>query len=203
MHSRVNSRKLSSDVLAVGGLKSLLASGVGGADGRHSMSTSGDNDEVLSRSSARAAPQPVAVAVPSGAGAAAGSGSIGPCETGSSTPRTEPRPQTTDHHVSPSDSSQPQPPAETTVTGASPTGAVHGLAPSRPTLTEIEGRMRDQIRRLQEARAAAMMAEIVDLQRERDLTMGRVRRLERSMAGGWGVKFCEVDVPRGNYYRGL
>ena len=48
---------------------------------------------------------------------------------------------------------------------------------------EIEGRMREQIRVLQEQRAAAMMTEIVDLQRERDMAVGKLKRMERSVAG--------------------
>ena len=53
----------------------------------------------------------------------------------------------------------------------------------RASLVEMEVVMREQIRALQEQRAAAMMTEVVELQRERDLAMGRVRRLERSVAG--------------------
>ena len=43
--------------------------------------------------------------------------------------------------------------------------------------------MRQEIRELQEERAAAMMAEILDLQRERDLALGKVGRLEKKVAG--------------------
>ena len=53
----------------------------------------------------------------------------------------------------------------------------------KASLVEMEVMMREQIRALQEQRAAAMMGEVVELQREKDLAMGRVRRLERSVAG--------------------
>ena len=43
--------------------------------------------------------------------------------------------------------------------------------------------MREEIRELHEQRAAAMMTEIVDLQKERDLAMAKVRRLEKKMKG--------------------
>ncbi len=36
---------------------------------------------------------------------------------------------------------------------------------------------------VQEQRAAAMMNEVVELQRERDLAMGRLRRMERTVSG--------------------
>ena len=48
---------------------------------------------------------------------------------------------------------------------------------------EMEGRMREQIRVLQEQRAAAMMTEIVDLQRERDMAVGKLKRMEKSVTG--------------------
>ena len=48
---------------------------------------------------------------------------------------------------------------------------------------DMEGRMREQIRALQEQRAAAMMTEIVDLQRERDMAVGKLKRMEKSVAG--------------------
>ena len=48
---------------------------------------------------------------------------------------------------------------------------------------EMEGRMREQIQALQEQRAAAMMTEIVDLQRERDMAVGKLKRMEKSVAG--------------------
>ena len=67
------------------------------------------------------------------------------------------------------------------------------------SLVEMEVKMRDQIRALQEQRAAAMMNEIVDLQRERDLAMGKIRRLEKTLAGvcgcgGLSTYYCFVNV---------
>ena len=75
--------------------------------------------------------------------------------------------------------------------GGVPVGGVRGASEGVPvggvggrgSLMEMEVVMREQIRVLQEQRAAAMMNEVVELQRERDLAMGRVRRLERSVAG--------------------
>ena len=59
---------------------------------------------------------------------------------------------------------------------------------------EMEGRMREQIRVLQEQRAAAMMTEIVDLQRERDMVVGKLKRMEKSVAGdGIGRKGEEEE----------
>ena len=43
--------------------------------------------------------------------------------------------------------------------------------------------MREEIRELQEQRAAAMMTEIVELQKERDLALGKVKRLEKKVKG--------------------
>ena len=40
-----------------------------------------------------------------------------------------------------------------------------------------------EIRELQEQRAAAMMAEIVELQKERDVALGKVKRLEKRVKG--------------------
>ena len=51
------------------------------------------------------------------------------------------------------------------------------------TLHEVEERMREQIKVLQEERAAAMMTEIVDLQREKDVALGKMKKMERSVAG--------------------
>ena len=62
---------------------------------------------------------------------------------------------------------------------------------------EMEGRMREQIRLLQEQRAAAMMTEIVDLQRERDMVVGKLKRMEKSVAGdGIGRKGEEEEEGR-------
>ena len=43
--------------------------------------------------------------------------------------------------------------------------------------------MREEIRELHEQRAAAMMTEIVELQKERDLAVAKVRRLEKKVKG--------------------
>lgn len=47
----------------------------------------------------------------------------------------------------------------------------------------MERAMRDEIRELHERRAAAMMTEIVDLQKERDMATAKVRRLEKKVKG--------------------
>lgn len=49
--------------------------------------------------------------------------------------------------------------------------------------------MREEIRELQERRAAAMMSEIVELQKERDLAVGKTKRLETKLKGK-GVCVC-------------
>ena len=46
---------------------------------------------------------------------------------------------------------------------------------------QMEERIREQIRELQEKRAAAMVTEITELQRERDLALTKVRQLQKSM----------------------
>ena len=51
------------------------------------------------------------------------------------------------------------------------------------SLLDMEERMREEIRQLQEQRAAAMMHEIINLQRERDLAMGRVKTLKKTVEG--------------------
>ena len=47
------------------------------------------------------------------------------------------------------------------------------------------------IRLLQEQRAAAMMEEVIDLQRERDLALGRIKSLKKNIEG---VAFTLVTV---------
>ncbi len=54
-------------------------------------------------------------------------------------------------------------------------------------VTAMEQKMREQIRLLQEHRAAVMMEEVIDLQRERDLALGRIKTLKKNMEG-------EVDI---------
>ncbi len=44
-------------------------------------------------------------------------------------------------------------------------------------------RMRKEIRQLQEKRAAAMMNEVVEMQRERDMAVGRVKILTQTLEG--------------------
>lgn len=51
------------------------------------------------------------------------------------------------------------------------------------SLVAMEETMREKIRELQEQRAAAMMTEIVELQKERDLALGKVKRLENKVQG--------------------
>ena len=48
----------------------------------------------------------------------------------------------------------------------------------------MEEALRKRVRELQEQRAAAMMTEVVELQKERDLALGKVKRLERKVKGG-------------------
>ena len=51
------------------------------------------------------------------------------------------------------------------------------------SLLAMEETMREEIRELQEQRAAAMMTEIVELQKERDLALGKAKRLEKKVKG--------------------
>ena len=43
--------------------------------------------------------------------------------------------------------------------------------------------MREEIRELHEQRAGAMMSEIVELQKERDLAVAKLKRLEKKVKG--------------------
>ena len=49
-------------------------------------------------------------------------------------------------------------------------------------ILQMEGKMREQIRELQERRASVMMTEISDLHKERDLAVNRVKQLEKTVA---------------------
>lgn len=49
-------------------------------------------------------------------------------------------------------------------------------------LAEVD-KMRSQIRQLQEKRSAAMMNEVVELQKERDIAVGRVKILKQTLEG--------------------
>ena len=51
------------------------------------------------------------------------------------------------------------------------------------SLLSMEEAVRGEIRELHEQRAAAMMSEIVELQRERDVAMAKARRLEKKVNG--------------------
>ena len=53
----------------------------------------------------------------------------------------------------------------------------------RGSLAIMEAAMREEIRELHEQRAAAMMTEIVELQKDRDLALAKVRRLEKKVKG--------------------
>ncbi len=55
--------------------------------------------------------------------------------------------------------------------------------PQSNSMTDMELKMREQIRILQEQRAAVMMEEVIDLQRERDLALGRIKVLKKSIEG--------------------
>jgi hypothetical protein len=46
---------------------------------------------------------------------------------------------------------------------------------------EMEEKMRQQIQKLQEQRAAAMMNELMDLQKERDVALSRVKMLKKTV----------------------
>ena len=56
-------------------------------------------------------------------------------------------------------------------------------SPPPPSLTVLvmEGKMRDKIRELQERRAAAMRTEIADLQRERDVAVSHVKKMDKML----------------------
>ena len=67
---------------------------------------------------------------------------------------------------------------------------------SGSSLAEME-RMRKEIRQLQEKRAAAMMNEVVELQREKDAALGRIKLLRQSLEGRPGhtkVEFLAHDM---------
>ena len=49
-------------------------------------------------------------------------------------------------------------------------------------ILKMEGKMREQIRELQERRASVMMTEISDLHKERDLAVNRAKQLEKTVA---------------------
>lgn len=75
---------------------------------------------------------------------------------------------------------------------ASQEQATPPLAPGSENPLEAEGeqskgnsldKMRKEIRQLQEKRAAAMMNEVVELQRERDTAVARVKILKQSLEG--------------------
>ena len=44
-------------------------------------------------------------------------------------------------------------------------------------------KVREEVRALQEQRATVLMYEIAELQKERDIAAGRIRRLERTVLG--------------------
>lgn len=46
---------------------------------------------------------------------------------------------------------------------------------------EMEEKMRQQIKKLQEQRAAAMMNELMDLQKERDIALSRIKMLKKTV----------------------
>ena len=46
---------------------------------------------------------------------------------------------------------------------------------------EMEEKMRQQIKKLQEQRAAAMMNEMMDLQKEKDIALSRVKMLKKTV----------------------
>ena len=51
------------------------------------------------------------------------------------------------------------------------------------SLLAMEAAMREEIRELHEQRAGAMMSEIVELQKERDLAVAKLKRLEKKVKG--------------------
>ena len=62
------------------------------------------------------------------------------------------------------------------------------------SLLAMEETMREEIRELQEQRAAAMMTEIVELQKERDLALGKVKRLEKKVKGELQVRRLHYSI---------
>lgn len=62
----------------------------------------------------------------------------------------------------------------------------NGLPPDGPprkrSLADME-KMRAEIRQLQEKRAAAMMNEVVELQKERNTALGRIKQLKETVEG--------------------
>lgn len=63
----------------------------------------------------------------------------------------------------------------------SETEEVSSPPPSSLTVLAMEGKMRDKIRELQERRAAAMRTEIADLQRERDVAVSHVKKIDKML----------------------
>ena len=64
------------------------------------------------------------------------------------------------------------------------------------TMMDMEQVMREQIRILQEQRAAVMMNEVIELQRERDLALGRVKTLKKNIEGKTWLLVSERDQTR-------
>ena len=73
---------------------------------------------------------------------------------------------------------------DSSITGvmASPRkGSIAKQQSMEASYTEIEDKMREQIKLLQEQRAAAMMNELIDLQKERDIALSRIKMLKKSV----------------------
>lgn len=80
-----------------------------------------------------------------------------------------------------SEPAEPQTTSEL-ISTASPSGGDKKPKQKKNSLEEVE-KMRREIRQLQEKRAAAMMNEVVELQRERDTAIARVKILKQSLEG--------------------
>ena len=63
--------------------------------------------------------------------------------------------------------------------------SVRGSSPRKQSMeasyAEMEVKMREQIKKLQEQRAAAMMNELMDLQKERDIALSRIKMLKKTV----------------------
>ena len=79
-------------------------------------------------------------------------------------------------------SSGPAPPPTSDSTPPLSNGLPPDGPPRKRSLADME-KMRAEIRQLQEKRAAAMMNEVVDLQRERNTALGRVKLLKETVEG--------------------
>lgn len=95
-------------------------------------------------------------------------------------------PPLVDHPAPPSSSppllDHPAPPSSSSPLVGHPAPPPSTMGRSKNSLADMD-KMRREIKQLQEKRATAMMNEVVDLQRERDTALGRVKLLKQALEG--------------------